>query len=101
MGQIPEATKKFNKASDDLRQVCLKHPERIDLNLYRALCEYQLGHYDEAKKLVEFLIAVKPNEAVFHLVLAIVLEAQGNTEEAEIHRAKAKELDPNVIAPLV
>lgn len=101
LGQTAEAKDMFLKASEDLRQICIQHPERVDLNLYRALCEYQLNNYDEAKRLAEFLVAVKPNEAVFHLVLALVLEAKGDQHEAQLHRMKAKELDPNAIAPLV
>lgn len=96
-----EAANAFEKASSDLRSVCLSHPERVDLNMYRVLCEYQLGHFDEAKRIGEFLVAVQPKEATFHLALAIVLEAMGNLAEAENHRNKAKELDPQSIAPLV
>lgn len=96
-----EAMSAFQNASDDLRAVCIKHPERVDLNLYRALCEYQLEHYEEAKKLSEFLVAVQPNEATFHLALAMILETMGDHQEAEEHRTKAKELDPNAVAPLV
>lgn len=91
----------FQKASADLREVCIARPERIDLNMYRALCEYQLEHYEEAKKLAEFLVAVQPNEAIFHLALAMVLESIGDQQGAQIHRTKAKELDPTVVAPLV
>lgn len=100
-GDQKQAMQGFEKASADLRGICIAQPERIDLNMYRILCEYQLGHLDEAKKIAEFLVAVQPNEAVFHLALAIVLEAQGDKQRAEECRSRARELDPNVIAPLV
>lgn len=101
-GADPAASaREFAKVSGDLRQILLKHAERLDLNMYRALCEYQLGHYDEAVKLMEYLTALRPEEASFHLALAMALEAAGKAEEAEQHRDRARELDPNAAAPLV
>ncbi len=101
MGEQDQAKKDFEKASADLRSVCIAEPERIDLNMYRALCEYQLGNLDEAKKITEFLVAVRPNEATFHVALAQVLDAQGDKQGAESHRTKAKELDPKVMDLMV
>lgn len=101
MGQEEEAKKEFAEASGKLRRIIVEQSEHIDLNMYRALCEYQLGNYKEAQKNIEYLLAVQPNAAVFHLAAAIVYEALGLNEEAENHRAVAKELDPGMISPVV
>ena len=101
LGKAEQAEKDFAQASAKLRDVSLKQPEHVDLNMYRALCEYQLGHYAEAKKLVEFMLAIKRDEASFHLVAAAVCEAMGEEEQAQIYRDNARKLNPNADTPLI
>jgi len=101
LGKTEQADKDFAEASAKLREVCLKQPAHVELNMYRALCEYQLGHYAEAKKLVEYLLAVKGDEAAFHMAAAVICEALGEADEAQTHRANAHRLDPNAVPPMV
>ena len=101
MGKEEQAKKDFTEASMRLREVTLKLPTKVDLNMYRALCEYQLGNFKEAQKLIEYLLAVKDDVAAFHLVAAAVYKALNQPEEAGLHIEKANRLDPNAVAPLM
>lgn len=101
MGKNDLAQEHFSKASEDYKSVCLEDPSHIDLYMYRALCEYQLGHTAEAKKLIEFLLALNSEFAAFHLAAAIIYEAAGEDAEAKSHKQIAAQLDPNMAAPLV
>lgn len=101
MGQKDAADKHFKSASEGLKKICLEHPEQVDLYMYRALCEYQLGNINEAKKIAEYLIAVKSDFAIFHLTAAIIYDAAGEETEANKHRRIAAELDPDITAPLI
>lgn len=101
MGQAEQAEKAFRKAADDLKALCLEHPTQVDFYLYRALCEYQLGDLKEAKKLIDYLLAVKNDEAVLHLAAFEIYSAAGDAETAEQHRRTAAELNPDMKAPPV
>ena len=101
MGKEEQAKKDFTEASMRLREVTLKLLTKVDLNMYRALCEYQLGNFKEAQKLIEYLLAVKDDVAAFHLVAAAVYKALNQPEEAGLHIEKANRLDPNAVAPLM
>jgi len=101
MGRTEEANNDFRKASSELKAICLKNPAQVDLYMYRALCEFQLGNLKEAKKIVEYLLAVKNDAAVFHLAASIIYAAAGDSVLAEKHKATAAELDPNMVAPMI
>ena len=100
MGKEEQALKDFAEASEVLRKASIERPGQVELNMYRALCEYQLGNHAEAKKLIEFLLAVEPNAAEFHLVAAAIYEAMDDMEEAQSHKDTAYRLNPKVTAPL-
>ena len=68
--------------------------------MYRALCEYQLSNFAEARKLIEYLLAVEPNVAEFHFVAAAIYEAMSDMEEAQSHKEHAYRLNPKATAPL-
>lgn len=98
---MEKAHDQFAKAADTLRDLCAQNPGALDLYMYRALCAYQLAEYAEAKRILEYLIAVAPDEASFYLAAALVYDACGDSQEAQEARQKAQELDPNMVAPLV
>lgn len=91
----------FVKAADMFRGLCTQNPAALDLFLYRALCEYQLAEYAEAKRILEYLIAVDSEEAIFYSAAALVYDACGDTRAAQEARQKAQKLNPDVVAPLV
>ena len=68
--------------------------------MYRALCEYQLEHYDEAKRLIEYVLAIAPNDAMIHMAASTIYNACGEEGEAISHKQRALELDPAMVEPL-
>lgn len=101
LGREDEALAEFAQAADRLRRRAVQTPEQIDLNLYRALCEYQIGNYAEAKKLIEYLLALQPDAGPFHMTAIPIYEALGDHEQAERHRAIAREQSPELSGPLL
>lgn len=101
MGKVDEANKLFEKAIEAIKPVCIKNPANIDLYMYRALCEYQVGKIADAQKRIEYLLAIKSDYAAFHQVAAIIYDAAGELSEANKHREIAKELDPDIAIPLI
>lgn len=100
MGKEKQALQDFEVASKILREVSIERPGQVELNMYRALCEYQLSNFAEARKLIEYLLAVEPNVAEFHFVAAAIYEAMSDMEEAQSHKEHAYRLNPKATAPL-
>lgn len=101
LGKNEVANMHFEEAVEKLKPICIKNPTKIDLYMYRALCEYQLGKIADAQKSIEYLLAVKSDYAAFHQVAAVIYDAAGETSDAEKHRAIAKEIDPDIAIPLI
>lgn len=101
LGKTELAEQDFAAAAELLREAARKRPAQVDLQMYRALCEYQLGHYDAAKRLIEYLLAVKNDVPAFHLAASAIFEALGDHAEASAHRETARRLDPNAVAPFL
>ena len=101
MGETEVAREFFEKAIAIYKKVCLTDARHVDLYMYRALCEYQIGNISEAKKCIEYLLAIKSDYAVFHQVAGIIYDAAGELSEAEKHKRLAKEIDPDTELPLV
>ncbi len=93
LGKEEQAEKDFTEAVKVLREAARKNPGQIDIDMYRALCEYQLGHYREAAKLADFLLAVRKDVAAFHLVAAAAYGALGDGSRARAEKEAAARLD--------
>lgn len=101
MGNDETAWEHFKDAIAELKSVVRGEPTHIDLYMYKALCEYQIEDLSGALKDIEFLLAMNPNFAAFHLTAAIVYEALGRMDEALKHKEIAAQLDPAMVAPMV
>ena len=101
LGKAEQAEKDFTEAVKVLRAAGRKNPGQIDIDMYRALCEYQLGHYKEAARLADYLLAVRKDVAAFHLVASAVYGALGDKERARTERETAARLDSAAVGPLL
>ena len=101
MGQEEKANQEFEASGKVLKKAGLKNPADYSICVYRALCEYQLNHFQEAKRLIEYVLAIAPEQAFLHLAASVIYDACGEVEEAAIHKETALRLDPNSVAPLV
>lgn len=96
-----DALEHFKNSAAELKQAAIDDPKHIDLNMYRALCEYQLGNISESIRLMEYVVAVIPNEAVFHLLLSKLYEVSGNNAAADSEKEIAIRLDSSAVLPLM
>ena len=101
MGNDEVAHRHFESSIVELKSVVRGDPAHIDLYMYKALCEYQIEDYSSATKDIEFLLAMNPSVAAFHLAAAVINEALGRNDEALKHKEVAAQLDPAMTAPMV
>ena len=79
----------FEEAVSYFRSASLKNPGNVDCYAFRIMALRELGEYQKALELSDYLIMVKDDLAEAHTLRATVLEDIGRNEEAKIERAKA------------
>lgn len=91
-GNVKEADKLFEESVSLYRNISLKYPENIDSYAFRIMSLRELGKFEKALELADYLVAVNDSTAESHTLRATVLEELGRNEEAKEERAKAVSL---------
>lgn len=89
LNKLEEAKKLFEEAATHFRSASLKNPGNVDSYAFRIMTLRELGEYQKALELADYLIMVKDDLAEAHTLRATVLEDLGRGEDAKIERAKA------------
>ena len=89
LNKVDEAKKLFEESVEYFRAASLKNPGNVDTYAFRIMSLRELGEYQKALDLADYLIMVKEELAEAHTLRATVLEDLGRTEEAKTERAKA------------
>lgn len=87
--KLEEAKKLFEEAAVHFRSASLKNPGNVDSYAFRIMTLRELGEYQKALELADYLIMVKDELAEAHTLRATVLEDLGRNDEAKNERAKA------------
>lgn len=91
------AAKDYYKEAVSLyRTVTISEPGTIDAYLFRALCHKDLGEYEKALELVEFVESLSADSSEIHVIKANVFEAMGRGEEAKEQMEIAKTMKPEL-----
>lgn len=91
-GDEENAKKLYKESVSKLRAITLENPEIADGYLFRVLCLKEIGEFDKALELSEYLLKVDNNSKVFHELKAEVLFAMGNEAEAKAEKELAQTL---------
>lgn len=92
MGKEQEAKPLYEKAVEKYRNLSLKHPGNIDFYMFRILSLRDLGNYDKALELSDYLVSIQEDLAEVHTIRAAVLTAMGREEEAKAELKRSEEL---------
>lgn len=82
LGDEEKAKALFKESISKLRAITLDNPEILDGYLFRAMCLKEMGAYEKALELSDYLLKVDDKSKSFHSLKAEVLYAMGNEEEA-------------------
>lgn len=91
-GDTEKAQGLYKEAVSKLRSITLENPAILDAYLFRALCLKELGAYDKAMELSDYLLKMDPKSKEFHNLKAEILYAMGKEEEAKAEKAAAESL---------
>lgn len=91
-GKVDEAEKLFEESISLYRNISLKYPGNIDSYAFRIMSLRELGKFEKALELADYLVTVNDSVAESHTLRATVLEELGRDDEAKEERAKAVSL---------
>ncbi len=89
LDKMNEAMPLFKEAVSYYRAKSLENPGVLDFYSYRVMCLREMGDYDKALELADYLVNVGEKVAEMHILKATVLEAAGRKEEADGERKVA------------
>ena len=96
LNKIAEANEGFKNAILTFRAATSRQPGQIQLYFYRAICHKEIGEFDKALELIEFVIGVDAELAEAHLIKSEILKEQGNNEAATKEREVAYSINPDL-----
>ncbi len=91
-----DALKYYKEANMIYRMGTLKNPGAVDLYIYRCMCLRDLGDYDKAFELLEFIENLDTGIAEIHTLRADIYDKLNNTVQAKIEREKAFKIKPEL-----
>lgn len=94
-GYILWRLKRFDEAEEAFRGELANDPEHVLSLAYLGDAEVHLQHNEQAKPLLEHAIRLDPSIALAHLDLGVVLESEGQKEDAVREYKTAEKLNTN------
>jgi len=82
LGRMDEALPLYKDAVNLFRSQSLASPGDLDAYLLRAMCLKDMGQYAKALELVDYVVALRPEQAEPRLLRVTILEALGRNDEA-------------------
>ena len=92
LGEKEKSDAQYKESISKLRAITLNNPEILDGYLFRALCLKDIGEYEKALELSEYLLKVDDQSKAFHNLKSGILFAKGDEEGANAEKAIAESL---------
>ena len=96
MGQTEAANETFRKLTAEFRRLSIKIPTFYELYMYRLLCHKEIGEFEKALELAEYMENLFPDRADAYTFRSLIYDDMGLTAEAEAARAEARKRNPNL-----
>lgn len=95
-GQTEEADREFRRLTSYLRRVTVKNPHFYEGYLYRLMCHRELGEYEKALELADYIEALNVNSSDAFALRYSIYTAMGDTEKAEEMKKKVAQINPDL-----
>lgn len=96
LGKTEEAILQFKKAVKELRDISLSQKAFYECYLYRALCHKELGEYEKAIELAEYIEQLHEERADGNILLAGIYKDMGQEEKSKQQFKIAKQKNPQL-----
>lgn len=90
------AEKEYRELVSELRRLSLKHPEMSEIYIFRLISHVELGEYEKALELAEYLEKAYPERADGHMYKSYIYKKTGNTAMAKKEKELALQINPDL-----
>lgn len=90
-GREEEAQTEFRRLARYFRKLTVENPRFHEVYLYRILCHKELGEYDKALELADYVEALDEKRGTAYMMKYDIYKTMGDKEKAEEIIRKAKE----------
>lgn len=95
-GKNEEAFARFKELVAIFRKLSIKYPNFYELYMYRLLSHNEIGEFDNALELAEYIENLYPEKVDAYALKFTIYSAMGDAEKAEEAKAKAKSINPDL-----
>lgn len=96
LGRVEEAQKQFKLMTSVIRRYTIRDPSFYEGYVFRLLCHTQLGEYEKALELADYMENLYPDRADSHAFRYYIYKTQGDMEKAAAEMAAAHAIDPTM-----
>ena len=97
MGESEKAKQEYKKLTSDFRRATIDNPALYEGYIYRILCHTEIGEYDKALELADYIESVDPDSADANSYRFYIYKKMGDMEKAEEAKAAALRLAPDLV----
>jgi tetratricopeptide (TPR) repeat protein len=94
LGRTDEALPLYTEAINEYRNLSLASPGNLDAYLLRVMCLRDIEQYDKALELIDYVLALKPEQPEPRMLRITLLESLGRQEEAQKETVIVNEMLP-------
>lgn len=91
LGQTDTANERFKELRTEFRKQSIQDPTFYELYMYRLLCHKEIGEFDKALQLADYIENLFPDRSDAYALRSLVYTDMGKMAEAAEQRQKAKE----------
>lgn len=95
-GRNEEANDRFKELVSYFRKLSINNPGFYELYMYRILCHNEIGEFDKALELAEYIENLYPEKADAYALKFTIYSAMGDVEKAKEAKNKAKSINPDL-----
>lgn len=95
-GNMTEAAAGFRKLSAELRRVTVKNPHFYEGYLYRLLCHKELGEFEKALELADYIEALDNTSTDSYALRYSIYQDMGDSEKAEEMKKIVQKINPGL-----
>ncbi len=98
LGRKEEAAAEYENAQKFFRAACSRQPGQLQLYFYRAMCYEELGQYDKAIEMTDYLLNVDENLHEARLIRMKAYQEMGRDADAKRERTILENKKPELLS---
>lgn len=96
IGKNEEALAEYRRLASYFRTVTVRDPHFYEVYLYRLLCHKEIGEYDKALELADYIETLNPSSSDAYAMRYTIYKAMGQTDKMEEMKKIVAKINPEL-----